>query len=386
MILRNELIISFRKMANKFIAYIICKKILFLLLIILTINQNIKAMNTVINGEIIPVDATELYTFAGGVWKVSVDGNESPMVPRPPVNDDLLKKYKLTLKDEALDTKKEVVKIIECTMPTEINDDDNDNDDKKTAYEFIKKIKFSIVSPDQTIKEISDIYKNAFLRIVSAIRQAIFAIAKNPIGLRLLKRINTKAQSINFIVDKDMDFMTIRNDVYMPAINIDPKLLKAKRKDANVVSLCKNSSGKFCLREIPRPYYVGIVHELIHVLHYLEETYIKPSYGIPVSLGESGLWGCNPEDCFVITGIRKKLYDPFDDQIIYEPISEFSFRIHDNLPVRISYPAVELPEKTYEDAVSEICTNVDEGTITSIIRYIMQKSNMSVSLFCRTEI
>lgn len=233
------------------------------------------------------------------------------------------------------------------------------------VYEFIKKVIF-VYDGAAT--------QDSLLKHIASLRQVIFAISENPIGKALLNRISRKLElnETIFIYIKGKNFLlngSLTNyHIVVPEISFDNNI--CSRIDESVISLCRNSEG-WCLGKVKRPYYLGLVHELIHVLHKLEqEPGIK--YSVPQAVGGDTMWG-NVDDCFVITGTRD------GPGKTYEPISEFSFRVAAGLPVRISYPA----GSSYEQYLAEekcIMDDTNSDMINTIIGYILSMQNKETNL------
>ena len=171
-----------------------------------------------------------------------------------------------------------------------------------------------------------------------AIEVIIYRVAYNPVGLRLLKRIINqlikKQQKITFNIS-GRDFGCKYLEITIPKIDFDGK--KAIRNDNKSFCFAKREE-QYVLSEHERPFYIGLVHELIHLMHDLEGrrngTVKNPFSKAIDDFGGPELWGSD-DDLHVIWGVcaiqgRKLEYDN---------VSELTFRIADNIPIRMFYEA-----------------------------------------------
>ncbi len=168
------------------------------------------------------------------------------------------------------------------------------------------------------------------------------------------------------------DFGVIKNYICLPFIEIEHN--KCKKREKKFISLAKKS-GQFVLEELYSPYMMGLVHELIHFLHALYDDKADGSFeNAGTNIASYGLinelfW--NPEDLYTITGIKLAKNGKF---LIYNPISELSFRAAEKLPIRLFYPigggnTLEI----YNKSVHSICELMDNHKIKTLLDFIFGK-------------
>jgi hypothetical protein len=170
---------------------------------------------------------------------------------------------------------------------------------------------------------------------ISAIRLLIYHIADNPVGLRLLQRILNRLptkRKIEFKIGGN-EFIYSDGRITIPIILFNGTI--ARRSDSASYSP-KLVDKHLVLSKHNRPFYIGLVHELIHFMHELEErrsgTQIKQSHA---DFGGEDLWG-DSDDLHVIWGVHAIV----DRNAEYDNVSELTFRIADNIPIRMFYERI----------------------------------------------
>lgn len=170
---------------------------------------------------------------------------------------------------------------------------------------------------------------------MGAIRALIYCIADNPVGLRLLQRIwgRLGAERVRFVVGEDGFMFDPCPTISLPRIGFIGDV--ASRNDMDSLGIAKNKeNGHMVLSRHNRPFYVGFVHKLIHLMHCLEgrRTGIGDHQLNHDDFGGDTLWGCD-DDLHVIWGV----YSVKGNSTEYDNVSELTFRIADNIPVRVFY-------------------------------------------------
>lgn len=196
------------------------------------------------------------------------------------------------------------------------------------------------------------------INTLSALRVIMYYIVDNPVGYQLISRIlnGIGNRMILFKIEgKDFICGFLHPDFYcditIPEISFRKASdsITAERNDVSFYGY-KHVESDLEFSKLYRPFYVGLVHELIHLMHSLEGKKTGDTSNILShdNFGGEGLWGTD-DDLYTIWGVFSVKNKPLD----YDYVSELTFRIYDHLPIRMFY------EKQTVAAFGEVRTQLD---------------------------
>ena len=300
-----------------------------------------------------PIDVSTLVTYEGEVKYYDLEHNS--IVNRAPTEKTDLSQVSVLLEKSNIRREGSYFRILPLTLdktlcPIVLEHRTRFIDTETFVNSFFSHVYFSIEDT----------------KTLSAIRSVMYHIVDNPIGCTLISNIidSIGDKQILFKVEGE-EFMYLpyseRNPIetiVIPDIKFSENI--AQRQD--ITSYGPQQDGtelKFSTHY--RPFYIGLVHELIHLMHNLKnEMTGEAKQG---SLLYSELWGGEEfwgtgDDLYTIWGVYSVDNGPGVGQRLtkYNLVSELTFRIYDQIPIRMFYEVVQ-----YTSVGEQISLDVYEG-------------------------
>lgn len=193
--------------------------------------------------------------------------------------------------------------------------------------------------------------------MLSTIRALMYHIVDNPVGRVLIERI---LKGIDTMFSKDLkvqrflfkiDGKNFTCGFSHPDFYCDITIPKISFREASDSIIAERNDVPFYgyqyvkpdlkFSKLNRPFYVGLVHELIHLMHSLESKktgtcFNKLTTESLVDFGGEDLWEFG-DDLYTIW----EVFSVKDQDLAYDYVSELTFRVYDYIPIRIFYEIEE---------------------------------------------
>lgn len=302
-----------------------------------------------------PINVSELVTYAGEVKYYDLDRNI--IINRAPTARTDLSCVSVLLDSKQIQPERSYYKIespVASDIPANVEGRTAFVENNKKLNQFLDYVRFSTKD----------------IKTLSAIRVIMYHIVDNPVGHELICKILDRIENkmILFKIEgTEFMYLPISDRNSMETIII-PEIIfseyKAQRQDITSYGPQQDGeSWKFSKHE--RPFYIGLVHELIHLMHNLENKRTgeeeKENLLYSNKFGGEKLWG-RGDDLYTIWGVYS-ITREFKNIVDYDFVSELTFRIYDQIPVRMFYETFNefIGNFTLERYVSKVETEEGES-------------------------